>query len=123
MWIVRETSPAQMAAPLLIPTDGGHHSLNGPVAVSFDAAGNGAALMGRSGGQGDDRCGAPKLARGPAALTASWKTCSPDTPKENDPVMNYGLGLHFAVNGKLYGGWSSPSGALYGKGIILWREP
>ncbi|MEP7354994.1 MAG: hypothetical protein ABI824_17330, partial [Acidobacteriota bacterium] len=81
MWIVRDNAGQMVVAPGL-PTDGGHHSLDYPFSLSFDANGQGAALLNRNGGQGDDKCGAPKLARGGA--TGPWKTCSPDAKRDQE---------------------------------------
>lgn len=117
IWVVRNDG-----APLEITGDGGHHSLNAPFGLVFDSAGRGAALITRTGGQGDDRCGYPKLARG--AATGPWKTCSPDNARDHDSNNNAsdGMTLRLAVNEKLYGGWSQ-SGAGPGQGVLLWREP
>jgi hypothetical protein len=119
MWLVRDTG-SQMEIQLKLPNDGGRHSLNAPVSVSFDANGQGAVLLGRNGGNGTEKCGVPKLSRG--GPTGAWKTCSPDVRRDQDASLLYGLSLRHAVNNKLYGGFAA-SNAPLGPGIVLWREP
>jgi len=120
MWIVRDTG-TQMEILPKIPNDGGRHSLNGPMSLTFDSNGRGAALIGRNGGNGSEKCGTPKLSRGD--VTGPWRTCSPNIQKDRQAEgLLYGLSLRHAVNNKLYGGFASSAPPL-GPGVVLWREP
>ena len=110
-------------APAVLPTDGGHHSMNAPFDITVDTTGRAAVFVSSNGGQGDDVCATPKLSRSDS-LT-NWSTCTvadPDRANIGDGAGSSFFGLRFNPNNKLYAVFQQNAVTPMGEGIMFWRE-
>lgn len=118
LWVSREEGGFPPPTP--IPADGNQWLTYG----SFDSGsrGQGAAAATNGGGNSDGVvCGWPKVSRSDDLL--AWSSCSP-YPDSSEPYKETAWPqLRFAVNDKLYIGFTNIDVDSNLGGLLLWREP